>query len=74
MILPDVGLENSSKVFEGYHHVNSITKSELDILYTLIMVRVAVSYVNSVVMSKKKPQDPYVIISQKDTKNFFVEY
>ena len=72
MILPDVGLEKQLQFLKGYHHVNPITKSELDILYTLIMVRVAVSYVNSVVMSKKKPQDPYVIISQKDTKNFLL--
>ena len=33
------------------------------------MTRLAVSYVNSLIMSKDKPDDPYVIISQKDSKN-----
>ncbi|MFL2812519.1 MAG: aminotransferase class III-fold pyridoxal phosphate-dependent enzyme [Paracoccaceae bacterium] len=73
LILPDVGLDKQLHFLKGYHNINPISVSELDILYTLIMVRIAVSYVNSVVMSKKKPKDPYVIISQKDTKNFLLQ-
>ena len=72
MILPDVGLDKQLHFLKGYHHINPISESELDILYTLVMVRIAVSYVNSIVMFQKKPRDPYVIISQKDTKNFLL--
>ncbi len=72
MVLPDVGINKQLHFLKGYHDTNPISESELDILYTLIMVRIAVSYVNSVVMSKKKPKDPYVIISQKDTENFLL--
>ena len=72
MILPDVGLEKQLHFLMGYHEINHISETELDILYTLIMVRIAVSYVNSIVMFKKKPKDPYVIISQNDTKNFLL--
>ena len=72
LILPDVGIEKQLHFLKGYHLKNPISENELDILYTLILVRIAVSYVNSIVMSKNKPDDPYVLISQNDTKNFLL--
>ena len=72
LILPDVGIEKQLHFLQGYHLKNPISENELDILYTLILVRIAVSYVNSIVMSKNKPDDPYVVISQNDTKIFLL--
>ncbi len=72
LILPNVGIDKQLHFLKGYHLKNPILEKELDILYTLILVRIAVSYVNSIVMSINKPDDPYVVISQNDTKNFLL--
>lgn len=70
LILPGIGLNMQLEFLRGYHSINPISEEELDILFTLIITRLAVSYVNSSIMAKDKPDDPYVIISQKDSKNF----
>ena len=70
LILPGIGLNLQLEFLLGYHSINPISEEELDILFTLIITRLAVSYVNSSIMAKDKPDDPYVIISQRDSKNF----
>jgi 4-aminobutyrate aminotransferase-like enzyme/Ser/Thr protein kinase RdoA (MazF antagonist) len=49
----------------GYHEVSPLAAEELDMLWPLLRLRLAVSVVNSTLMSVENPDDPYVIISQK---------
>ncbi|MBD3664097.1 aminotransferase class III-fold pyridoxal phosphate-dependent enzyme [Sulfitobacter sp. TSTF-M16] len=48
----------------GYHAVFPLTGPELDLLWPLVRARLAVSVVNSQLMSLETPDDPYVVISQ----------
>ena len=48
----------------GYHAVNPLTAAELDLLWPLLRMRLAVSVVNSTLMAADNPDDPYVTISQ----------
>lgn len=57
----------------GYHAENPLTTAELDMLWPLLRMRLAVSVVNSCLMSKQNPDDPYVIISQQPAW-FFLEH
>ncbi|SHH93809.1 aminotransferase class III-fold pyridoxal phosphate-dependent enzyme [Marivita hallyeonensis] len=58
---PDRALE---ALVEGYHDVYPLTGVELDLLWPLIRMRLAVSVVNSHLMAVETPDDPYVVISQ----------
>ena len=49
----------------GYHSKNPLTANELEMLWPLLRMRLAVSVVNSSVMAKENPDDPYVVISQQ---------
>ncbi|MFV1494390.1 aminotransferase class III-fold pyridoxal phosphate-dependent enzyme [Phaeobacter sp. JH18-32] len=53
-----------SALIEGYHAVNPLTETELDLLWPLLRMRLAVSVVNSTLVAKDNPDDPYVTISQ----------
>ena len=70
LILPGFGLNLQLEFLRGYHSRNPLSEEELDILYTLVMTRLAVSFVNSVLMARGKPNDPYVVISQENSKKF----
>ena len=48
----------------GYHAVNPLTAQEVDLLWPLLRMRLAVSVVNSTLMATDNPDDPYVTISQ----------
>lgn len=48
----------------GYHDASPLTGTELDLLWALIRMRLAVSVVNSDLMAIETPDDPYVVISQ----------
>jgi len=48
----------------GYHAAYPITTREIDLLWPLLRTRLAVSVVNSTLMSRDNPDDPYVTISQ----------
>jgi len=48
----------------GYHAVNPLSGAELDVLYPLLRMRLALSVVNSTLMAQDNPDDPYVTISQ----------
>ncbi|APG48826.1 aminotransferase class III-fold pyridoxal phosphate-dependent enzyme [Phaeobacter porticola] len=48
----------------GYHAVSPLTPAELDLLWPLLRMRLAVSIVNSTLMAADNPDDPYVTISQ----------
>lgn len=48
----------------GYHRANPLEARELDLLGPLLRMRLAVSVVNSALMAREDPNDPYVTISQ----------
>ncbi|HAM90620.1 MAG TPA: peptidase M23, partial [Rhodobacteraceae bacterium] len=48
----------------GYHAENPLLSVELDVLWPLLQMRLAVSVVNSTLMAQAHPDDPYVVISQ----------
>ena len=53
-----------ARLVAGYHAASPLTAAELDLLWPLLRARLAVSVVNSTIMAKADPDDPYVIISQ----------
>ncbi len=48
----------------GYHGANPLTPQEVDLLWPLLQMRLAVSVVVSTSVAREKPDDPYVEISQ----------
>ncbi len=49
----------------GYHGVYPLSGEEIDLIWPLLRMRLAVSVVNSTLMAIENPDDPYVVISQK---------
>jgi 4-aminobutyrate aminotransferase-like enzyme len=48
----------------GYHAANPLSTKEIDLIWPLLQMRLAVSVVNSTLMARDTPDDPYVVISQ----------
>ena len=48
----------------GYHAANRLRPQEVDLIWPLLRMRLAVSVVNSTLMAAENPDDPYVTISQ----------
>ncbi|MDE4134367.1 aminotransferase class III-fold pyridoxal phosphate-dependent enzyme [Phaeobacter sp. QD34_3] len=48
----------------GYHAAYPLTPAEVDMIWPLLRMRLAVSVVNSTLMAAENPDDPYVTISQ----------
>ncbi len=48
----------------GYHAANRLSAEEVDLIWPLLRMRLAVSVVNSTLMAAENPDDPYVTISQ----------
>ncbi|MFC3614089.1 aminotransferase class III-fold pyridoxal phosphate-dependent enzyme [Lutimaribacter marinistellae] len=48
----------------GYHSANRLSTEEIDLIWPLLRMRLAVSVVNSTLMATETPDDPYVTISQ----------
>ncbi|WP_295314040.1 aminotransferase class III-fold pyridoxal phosphate-dependent enzyme [Roseobacter sp.] len=53
-----------ARLVAGYHAVSPLTAAETDLLWPLLRARLAVSVVNSTIMAKATPDDPYIIVSQ----------
>lgn len=53
-----------SALVAGYHSANPLTAAEIDMIWPLLQMRLAVSVVNSTLMAHDTPDDPYVVISQ----------
>ncbi|MGQ0737176.1 MAG: aminotransferase class III-fold pyridoxal phosphate-dependent enzyme [Acidobacteriota bacterium] len=49
---------------EGYDRVMPLDDDELGLIFPLVLARLAVSVVNSAVVSRQRPTDPYVTISE----------
>lgn len=69
--------QNPEQVLEaivrGYHAQYPLTAQELDMLWPLLRMRLAVSVVNSTLMALDNPSDPYIIISQAPAWQFLLE-
>ncbi|MDA7965509.1 aminotransferase class III-fold pyridoxal phosphate-dependent enzyme [Ruegeria sp.] len=48
----------------GYHAAHRLSADEVDLIWPLLRMRLAVSVVNSTLMAIENPDDPYVTISQ----------
>lgn len=57
-------LQALAALVAGYHRENPLSEQELSLLYPLVLTRLAVSVINSTIMAREKPDDPYVLISQ----------
>lgn len=51
-------------VVAGYHAAYPLSAAEVDLIWPLLRLRLAVSVVNSTEMALENPDDPYVVISQ----------
>lgn len=49
----------------GYHSVHPLSAAEVDMIWPLLNMRLAVSVINSTLMAQDNPDDPYVVISQR---------
>lgn len=54
----------------GYHQSYPLTVVEIDLIWPLLQMRLAVSVVNSTMMAVENPDDPYVVISQQPAWKF----
>ena len=59
---PESALED---LVQGFNSVYPLSPKEIDMIWPLLRLRLAVSVVNSTIMAKEKPDDPYVLISQR---------
>jgi len=48
----------------AYHKKNQLKEKDLDLLFIFLKMRLAVSVINSTMMAKENPDDPYITISQ----------
>ena len=48
----------------GYHHVSPLAPAQIDLIWPLLCLRLAVSVVNSALMRRERPDDPYVVVSE----------
>lgn len=48
----------------AYHGVLPLSGTQLDLIWPLLLMRLAVSVVNSARMQRERPGDPYVVVSQ----------
>ncbi len=54
----------------GYNSVHSLSDDELQLIYPLVLTRLAVSVTNSAIMKRERPHDPYVTISEQPAWDF----
>ena len=57
-------LAATARVVAGYHRAAPLEETEIALLFTLIEARLAVSVTNSARVKRRKPDDPYVTISE----------
>jgi 4-aminobutyrate aminotransferase-like enzyme/Ser/Thr protein kinase RdoA (MazF antagonist) len=58
-------LTAAAQVVAGYHEAFPLTEAELEVLYSLICIRLCISVVNSAYQQTLKPDDVYVTISEQ---------
>ena len=58
-------LASAAAIVAGYHEVFPLTVQELEVLYTLICMRLAVSVTNSALQQKLHPENEYLLVSER---------
>lgn len=58
----------------GFHTTNPLTTTEVDLIWPLLRMRLAVSVVNSTLEAAEAPEDPYVVITQAPAWRFLETY
>jgi len=58
-------LTAAAEIVAGYHEVFPLTDLELEVLYTLICMRLAVSVTNSALQQKLHPDNTYLLVSER---------
>ena len=48
----------------GYHAISPLNASHMELIWPLLLLRLAVSVTNAAMMQKARPDDPYVVISE----------
>jgi 4-aminobutyrate aminotransferase-like enzyme/Ser/Thr protein kinase RdoA (MazF antagonist) len=66
----DDPIDALSALVAGYNSYSALTEAELDLIYPLLRMRLAVSVVNSTLMAVENPDDPYVTVSQASAWRF----
>ncbi|MDQ8166881.1 MAG: aminotransferase class III-fold pyridoxal phosphate-dependent enzyme [Gemmatimonadota bacterium] len=49
----------------GYHRVSPLSGPQLDVIWPLLLTRLAVSVTNSALMHRARPDDAYVVVSER---------
>jgi 4-aminobutyrate aminotransferase-like enzyme/Ser/Thr protein kinase RdoA (MazF antagonist)/murein DD-endopeptidase MepM/ murein hydrolase activator NlpD len=57
-------LAAAAAVTRGYHATHPLDEDEIEVLFPLILARLAVSVTNSALVAGRSPADPYVTISE----------
>ncbi|WP_191603271.1 aminotransferase class III-fold pyridoxal phosphate-dependent enzyme [Marinomonas algicola] len=71
LVLDSEQPEHALEAFvSGYHSRYPLTSEEIEMLWPLLRMRLAVSVINSTLMSRENPDDPYIVISQTPAWNF----
>ena len=58
-------LAAAAEIVAGYHRVFPLTDLEIELLYTLICTRLAVSVTNSALQQKLHPDNEYLLVSER---------
>jgi len=58
----------------GYHRHTSLTGAQLDLVWPLVLTRLAVSVTNSAQMRLERPDDPYVVVSEAPAWRFLERF
>ena len=61
-------------LIEAYHQHSPLTSQEADYLFDLLLMRLAVSVVNSRIMALENPDDPYITISEQPAWRFLLAH
>lgn len=61
----EVPLEAASQVIKGYHSTFGLEEKELDLLYTLVAMRLIISVTKSAINKEKEPDNHYLQISDQ---------
>ena len=58
-------LAAAAHVLRGYHAIRPLSDAELQLLYPLILTRLAASVTNAAQRKQQQPTDPYIVVSEQ---------
>lgn len=61
----DDPVERLATFLDGYQSVHPLTENETDAVWPLLLTRLAASVTNAAVMKQEKPDDPYVVVTER---------